>query len=450
MSSGMSRRQFLQIAGVSTVGILAAACTAPAASTGSSSASASGSGESKKIIFSSYTWSGYEASINKVIDEWKAKNPGVEVEGQFAADDYWTKLQTQMASGVTPDVGISDYGRTVSYAKTGTLLPLDDFISRDGFDLKQFIPAAVAQYRWRDGDFDTGAEDGKMYGLPSDGQGHIFAYNKKMFDDAKVDYPTADWTWDDVVTAGQKLTDADNNKWGVAAPDLGTLLRGNFVYAAGGEFITPDFKHMTLDKEETVAAYKWAWDLIYTHKVAAPPNPSQQVNPFMAGQTGMYFAGVWWISDFATVTDFEWDIQEFPKNPTTGKRTTSLESDGWWAFKASKQPDLAWSLTSFLGNKDGQSRFAELNYVIPPCIPDAAKSWYDQTPPEHRTLALQNVVDDSRKVHMTYYEVQIIADAFNPVIDKAFSNGDDIEAVMKEAQDVADQELQRAWERFSA
>jgi hypothetical protein len=60
------------------------------------------------------------------------------------------------------------------------------------------------------------------------------------------------------------------------------------------------------------------------------------------------------------------------------------------------------------------------------------------------------VVDDSRKVHMTYYEVQIIADAFNPVIDRAFSNGEPIEGIMTEAQEVANQELQRAWERFSA
>jgi len=229
MLNRMSRRQFLQIAGVSTVGLLAAACVAPTASTGG--VASSGSTEKAKMIFSSYTWSSFEGSMNKVLDDWKAKHPEVELEGQFAADDYWTKLQTQMASGVTPDVGISDAGRVVSYAKTNTLLPLDDFIARDGFDLKQFIPAAVAQYRWRDGDFDTGADDGKMYGIPADGQGFIFAYNKTRFDEVKVDYPTVDWTWDDLVTAAQKLTSADEDKWGVVSPVLYSLLRGNFVYA---------------------------------------------------------------------------------------------------------------------------------------------------------------------------------------------------------------------------
>ncbi len=448
MSSGISRRMFLQVAGTSAVGLLAAACIPATAPAGSSATSVTA--ETANLVFSSYTWSGYEASMNEVIDMWKERTPGVEVEGQFVAEDYWTKLQTQIAAGTSPDVGIADYGRTVSYAKTGTLLPLSEFIDRDGFDLEQMIPAAVAQYRWREGDFDSGGEDGTMYGLPSDGQGFIFVYNKTMFDEAGVEYPTDDWTWDDLVAAAQAITDPEADKWGVAAPGLGTLLRGNFIYAAGGEFTTPDLSATALDSEATMSAYKWVWDLIYTHQVAARPNPSPQVNPFMSGQNAMYFDGVWWIADFVTITDFEWDVAMMPKHPQTGKRTTSLESDGWWAFSATQNPDLAWDLVSFLASSEGQQTFADLNYVVPPCIPDAAEAWYVETPPENRPKALQNVVEDSRKVHMTYYEVQIIADAFTPILQRAFFDGEPIEPVVTEAAEVMNQELQRAWERFNA
>ncbi len=289
-----------------------------------------------------------------------------------------------------------------------------------------------------------------MYGLPSDGQGYIFAYNKTRFDEAGVEYPTDDWTWDDLVAAAQSLTNADDDKWGVTAPGLGTLARGNFVYAAGGEFTTPDLKETKLDSEGTVAAYKWAWDLIYTHKVAAPPNPSQTVHPFLSGQTAMFFDGVWLIADLATITDFEWDIAMFPKHPQTGKRTTSLESDGWWAFATTKNPDLAWNLISYMASQEGQDQFGKLNFIVPPSIPASAEAWYAETPPENRPKALQNVVEDSRKVHMTYYEVQIIRDAYEPVLDRAFSNGEPIDTVIVEAAEVMNQELQRAWERFGA
>lgn len=85
MSNGMSRRRFLQVAGTSALGVMAAACVAPTSGGG---AAESGAAETTTIVFSSYTWSGYEASINQVIDVWKEQNSGVEVEGQFAAEDY--------------------------------------------------------------------------------------------------------------------------------------------------------------------------------------------------------------------------------------------------------------------------------------------------------------------------------------------------------------------------
>jgi len=44
---------------------------------------------------------------------------------------------------------------------------------------------------------------------------------------------------------------------------------------------------------------------------------------------------------------------------------------------------------------------------------------------------------------MTYYDVNIIADAWGPVVERAFFNGEDIVSIMSEAQGVADQELQR-------
>ena len=88
MSSGISRRMFLQVAGTSAVGLLAAACMPATAPAGSSATS--GTAETANLVFSSYTWSGYEASMNEVLDMWKERTPGVEVEGQFVAEDLAT------------------------------------------------------------------------------------------------------------------------------------------------------------------------------------------------------------------------------------------------------------------------------------------------------------------------------------------------------------------------
>lgn len=94
MSTQFSRRRFLQWTGTGVAGLALAACTAapPGASTGSTGGAAAG--EKQQLVFSSYTWSGYEAAMKTVIEAWNQEHPEVEVEGQYIPEDYWTKLQT--------------------------------------------------------------------------------------------------------------------------------------------------------------------------------------------------------------------------------------------------------------------------------------------------------------------------------------------------------------------
>ena len=447
MSGNITRRTFLHMTGTGMAGALLAAC-APAAAP--SSGSTSGAAAAKNIIFSSYTWSGYEAAMGDVIAGWSAEHPDVAVEQQYIAEDYWTKLQTQVAGGTPPDVGIADYGRMIVYAKDGVLLNITDWVDRDSFPLEKMFPGAVAQYRWVEGDFDSGGEGGGMFGLPSDAQSHIIAYNKNMFDEAGVPYPTDDWTWDDLVEMGKAISKPDENKWGMQVINPSIITKGNFLFSAGGANHTPDLRNSLVDAPESIEAWKWNWDLVYTHQIAPPPGAQAQTNPFMSGQVAMVVDGVWWISDFANITDFEWDVALYPKHPRTGKRTTSLESDGWWVFKATKETDLSWSLLQYLANEAGQARFGELNYVVPSCFPEIGTEWYSRTPPEHRSKVLDNIVQESHKVDFTYFEFFTAWDAYRPPIEAAFADGTDIAAACMEAAAIHNEELATAWERFQA
>jgi multiple sugar transport system substrate-binding protein len=455
MSTKLSRRNFLQAATL-TIGAAALAACKPATSApseGEAPGVTPPPAAKKKLVFNSYTWGGYEAAMKAIIDEWAQKNPNVEIEGQYVPqDDYWTKVQTMVASGTAPDAGIADYGRLVSYAKNGTLLDITSYVTSSGFPVDKMFPGATAQYRWVDGDFDSGNKAGNYYGLPSDAQSQIMVYNKKMFDEAGVDYPTDDWTWDDMLVAAQKITKSDENKWGTLAIPNYILFKGNFVWSAGGALHTPDFTKSMLADPKTIETYKWNWDLIYTHKVA--PQPSGivgQTNPFITGQVAMYIEGVWWIPEFITaIKDFEWDVCLLPKHPQTGKRTTTVESDGWWIYKGAKEPDLAWELISYLAGEEQQGKFSTMGYVMPSNFPEAAKNWYTQKPPENRVKVLDNINQDSAKVDFTYFEFGTITNAVFPSIDKAFADGTDVAAAMKEADTVMNEELTKAWDLFKS
>ena len=96
----------------------------------------------------------------------------------------------------------------------------------------------------------------------------------------------------------------------------------------------------------------------------------------------MYVEGVWWISDFVNgIKDFDWDVALFPKHPKTGKRTTTVESDGWWIYKGTKDTGhrLGADAATWPASRS-QKKFGELNYIIPSCFPDVGQGMVQQDP----------------------------------------------------------------------
>ena len=53
----------------------------------------------------------------------------------------------------------------------------------------------------------------------------LLFYNQDLFDQAGVAYPTADWTWDDAMTAAKAIRALGSDTWGIYSPDpvLGVL-----------------------------------------------------------------------------------------------------------------------------------------------------------------------------------------------------------------------------------
>ena len=157
MSQIPTRRDFLKASALFSAGMVLASCKPAETTTQEGPSETPPSAEKTKLVFSSYTWAGYQAAMQTAIDDYVAKNPNVEVEGQFVADGYWDKVQTQVAAGEGLDCGIADYGRLVSYAKNGTLLDITDYMQTSNFPIDKAFQGASSQYRWADGDFSSGA-----------------------------------------------------------------------------------------------------------------------------------------------------------------------------------------------------------------------------------------------------------------------------------------------------
>ena len=83
-------------------------------------------------------------------------------------------------------------------------------------------------------------------------------YNKKIFDDAGVDYPTDDWTWDDFLKTAAELNDPDAGIAGFGWPGTGdedtTWRIWPLVWQQGGDIVSEDGDSVGFDGASGEAA----------------------------------------------------------------------------------------------------------------------------------------------------------------------------------------------------
>ncbi|MFI6479433.1 ABC transporter substrate-binding protein [Nonomuraea sp. NPDC050663] len=280
------------------------ALTAACGSSGTSGSSGDPSGSGKATISYAIWDKNDQASAEKIIAAFQQANPNVTVKLEITPwDQYWTKLQTAASGGAAPDVFWMNSLNVRMYAKGGILAPLDESKAQG------LTPAVVDGYRY----------DGKLYGLPHNVGIPALWYDKKIFDDAGVAYPTADWTWDDVKAAAKKLTDPAKKQFGILAHmwDQGAFYPT--MYQAGGEVISADGKKSGFDNPASIQGLEF-WTSMIQEKVAPVAEvyaDTDSITLFQSGKYGMFYGGAWLAATFAANPEVaeRIDLVALPKGP---------------------------------------------------------------------------------------------------------------------------------------
>ena len=132
-----------------------------------------------------------------LIDAFEAANPGVKIEMvDLGSADYQTVLATELTgSGSDFDIAtIKDVPGYTTLVNKSVLEPLDDYIAKDNIDLSQY-----------GGITDQVTVDGKLYELPFRSDFWVMFYNKDVFDNAGVAYPTNDMSFEQYVLVGSTV-----------------------------------------------------------------------------------------------------------------------------------------------------------------------------------------------------------------------------------------------------
>ena len=206
--------------------------------------SESGSGD---VELSVTIWdSNQEPGLTEIMNDFTEKT-GIKTKVSVVKwDEYWTLLESGASGGSLPDVFWMHSNESQRYMSNDMLLDLTDKIAESS----EIDPANYPEDIWG-----LYTYDDKYYAVPKDIDTIALWYNKKMFDEAGLEYPTADWTWDDVTEAAKKLTKDDGSQYGLCLRnDNNQAGYYNLIYDNGGYIINDDKTKSGMDDPKTVEA----------------------------------------------------------------------------------------------------------------------------------------------------------------------------------------------------
>ena len=320
---------------------------------------------------------GNEETLAKMVAAFEAENPNIKVEVEtIGYDDYFTQMQTRVAGGTAPDCYELNIENFAAYANKGLLAEIS------GVDVSGLNDTALNA-------FNVG---GKQYGLPESFSNVVLIYNKDLFDQAGVAYPTADWTQADLQAAAEAIRALGDDIFGIWQP----ITYNEFfkvVAQYGGALLNEDKTAFTINSAENLAAAQALIDRVLVSNVQ--PNAVQQGgmgdwDMFMSGRLGMIPTGIWAFQTFTDGCDFAWDIVV---EPGSTQKATHFFSN---CVVMNPETEHAEEVATWLAWLASSTASADIRLAAGwdlPALKDlgALSAYLDITPPDNREAVFDSL-----------------------------------------------------------
>lgn len=296
-----------------------------------------------------------QPGMKELADEFMKENKNINVKVQVIPwDQYWTKLEASANGQTLPDVFWMHGSEADRYMKAGTLLDISDSYKKEEGN---FPDDLVKLY----------SNDGKNYGIPKDVSTVGLWYNKKIFDDKKIEYPDGTWDWNKLKEVSKELTDSDKGIYGFAAPNDTEVGYYSAIFQNEGKVISDDKKKSELNSSATREALQWWTDFSLTDKsspTAAQIAENDVRSLFTSGKVAMIFDGSWMFGEFSGNEDVKnnCDVAVLPKGKVQATVYNGLANS---VSAYTKNKDAAVKFVEFLSSKKGMEIQGSSTAAIP-------------------------------------------------------------------------------------
>ena len=359
---GRTRRALLGTAAAGAAplpGALAAACGQPQA--------APGAGLTKEPVTLSvgYPWTDAFERFDDAAAAFRQKYPNLKIERLALEGNYNDKMVAMFAGNAAPDMMAANNDVVPDYAGRGMFVVLDPLMRRDNRDVREYHPFPIRIYQWQ----------GKQYLLPDSLNMTVLFVNVTLFNERALKLPPTDfrsreWTFDDVVDLGKRLTrrEGDRVVWGFYHSDwIGRWFP--FLWGFGANAMDDMWapKKWTFDSQQSIDTLQYLQDLVWKHRIMG--NLTETVgqnsasNLFQRGQLAMNLEVMSQNTVFQRISEFEWQIFPLPRGPAG--RFNRMAGAGLGIGTQTKYQNESWEFVKFLTGPEAPTRAGAVSYLSP-------------------------------------------------------------------------------------
>jgi multiple sugar transport system substrate-binding protein len=324
----------------------------------------------------------YLEELDTIIAGFNEENPNITIEVSTAPfADYFTLLQADVVGGDAPDVFELNYENFVTYAANGTLLNISESLSGEA----PYYPRALEAFQY----------NGEQLALPETFSTVLLFFNKDLFDQAGLEYPTTEWTWYDAVEAATAIRALGDDTWGLYSPTQFWEFYKKAAQNGECQFFNEEMTESTINSEACVATLETmvGFQTSGIMPTAADLSGVSDGDLFLSGKLGMIVTGIWMFGAFQEAP-FAWDVQI---EPMINQHAHHFFANGVAVSASTENPDAAVAWAEYLTASQTAAQVrVDAGWELPALNqPEYFESYLELTPPDNREavfMALESPV----------------------------------------------------------
>lgn len=362
-------------------------------------------------------WFEEEKPLNEVIQSFNERYPHIKIEiSYFPSQSYEDYISVITNPNEHFDLLLlSSVYLYNSLATDGKLVNLDTYVENDGINLDVF-GTLINDIKI----------DESTYGLPYRNSVFLLYYNKTLFDEAGVDYPDTNFTWEKFISTARSLTSGsgEDKVWGAFIQNYVQLWTLPAIQD-GASFLDDDLSAFEVSIEMMLSLVRNGIAMSPQEIVDKDLVQNGSVKIFSTGNVAMMPMGEWTAYQLLDIDDldFEWAVMKMPF-PQGGRQNVTIGNPSIISIlETSSNKGLAFEFIKSLSGPSGASIYAQ-SKSIPALLTENTRTLYlkgtDPNLELHYFLEAQTEMFSPNNIHSQQIS-HLFEEVFTDVLNEKIS-----------------------------